>query len=678
MRRGPFLPTLTTLFSVCAALAFLSACAQNSDGGGSSSSAKPMADYCPYVSSARSFSPKVTISGHAYYEYRYLGNGSVTNGTTTFRPSGSDASYSLTINGTTFTSNVMARAAAATDLATKVAADGTISAIVTATAAADAYGYQSLKLTLKDSKVWPTYTSVTNLTQDGGNPNPIRYAEIRVLGSDGSLVQCAETQSDGSFSFELPKDSQTYTVEVAARSSNTKNTAYIMNNPTDNEFYKISTTVTATADNSSVWLMAPATGSLEGGAFNILDQILNAQNFLRTETAACNSTFSDCTPFTVAPVVFVYWSPGVSPGTYFGISGGISFYLNDKRELYLLGGLNGDTTVSDMDHFDNSVIIHEYGHFIEDQYGNPNSPGGSHNGNSIIDPRLAWGEGWSDFFQAAVTGYPYYRDTKGTVDCSTSNPTSCTSVSFSEPLDSQAHDVATDSGEGNFHEFSVARLLYSVLQPSTSAPFSAIWTVFNGSTNGMKVVNDPFKSIGRFHVIQKALFNSDADAKDWSSNLTTENQEGSLRDYGRTFTLNNTCARSPILMTPSKPAGDDGSFAKSNQFSNNDFYRFDQTTSGIVTIQLTYDKPASAYADLDLYLYKSGYVFGRGSDMAAYSNSETDRVGTSTTGRESISVNLGAGTYMINVMAYTGVSAGSVSGTNYSLTINGTTLCPDP
>ncbi|MEK7356871.1 MAG: hypothetical protein AAB250_10505, partial [Bdellovibrionota bacterium] len=182
----------------------------------------------------------------------------------------------------------------------------------------------------------------------------------------------------------------------------------------------------------SASLVASATGSLVGGAFNILDQILNAQEYLRTKTSGCSGTFGDCSAFTTAPLVLVYWTPGLSPGVYYGISGGISFYLNDDKELYILGGISGDTEVSDMDHFDNSVIVHEYGHFIEDQFGNPDSPGGSHNGNSVIDPRLAWGEGWANFFQAAVTGVPYYRDTYGHVVCSSGS--SCTGANFNEFL----------------------------------------------------------------------------------------------------------------------------------------------------------------------------------------------------------------------------------------------------
>jgi hypothetical protein len=475
------------------------------------------------------------------------------------------------------------------------------------------------------------------LAPDGGNPKPIRYAEVRVTSTDGTVVQCAETDATGAFSFNLPNDGATYSVNVAARSSNDHNTAYILNNPTDNTFYQISQTVTTTGDSTSLWLVAPATGTLEGGAFNIL-----------------------------------YWSPGVSPGTYFGISGGISFYLNGKNELYLLGGINGDTTFSDMDHFDNSVIIHEYGHFIEDNFGKPNSPGGSHNGNSLIDPRLAWGEGWADFFQAAVTGYPFYRDTIGNVDCSSGDATSCTHTAFLEPVNTPYDDVPSEMGEGNFREFSITRALYAALNlAGSTSPFSEIWATMHGP-RGMVAADDPFKTIGRFHSIQQNL----SSARDWSTLRGNEMQLGNTKDYANPVALvpAGSCAKFPVAMAPVKSGSDDGSFAKSNQFKNNDFYRYDHP-GGHISLSLSYTKPSSGGADLDLYLYKPNFVFGSSDNMAGFSNSESDRnPDDSSKGLEIISADLPAGTYMINVMAYTGVAAGSA--TNYTMSLNGNAVCP--
>lgn len=91
----------------------------------------------------------------------------------------------------------------------------------------------------------------------------------------------------------------------------------------------------------------------------------------------------------------------------------LSFYKPGERKLFILGGSNGNVDTADTDHFDNSIILHEYGHFLEDVYGKTDSPGGYHNGSSIIDPRLAWSEGFTNSFQGAALGKNFYLDTAG-------------------------------------------------------------------------------------------------------------------------------------------------------------------------------------------------------------------------------------------------------------------------
>lgn len=466
----------------------------------------------------------------------------------------------------------------------------------------------------------------------------------------------------------LPADGQSYTVSVLSRAANATNTGYIMNNPTDNEPYALSKTVQSTTG-ASLSYLATAAGSGLGGAFNILDQIANAQAYLRTTTANCGTVVNGCQPFTIAPIVFTYWTPGLSPGVYYGVSGGISYYLNGNRELYILGGVNGDTTASDMDHFDNSVIIHEYGHFIEDQYGKPNSPGGSHNGNAIIDPRLAWGEGWANFFQAAVTGLPFYRDTKGYIGCGTG----CSAVvSFNEPLESglsyTMHDNPSANGEGNFREFSVSRILWAIREASATG-FTQIWSAIHG-TGGMKYASDSYKSISRLHVIHAS--SSGTGTTDWGSAQTAEKQRADFTDYATRLNTSSGCSPASTSMAIKASNGDNGSFASSDMFNNNDFFVVDHP-GGTLSVQVQWG--GGNAADLDLYVYKPGYAFGdsSSSSMAASDAAES----SSTSGVASVSPNLPAGTYMINVMAYTGIygSVGTYN-TSYTLRINGQIACP--
>ena len=528
-----------------------------------------------------------------------------------------------------------------------------------------------------------TVSASSNLTAQG--PRPIRYAEVQITNDGGGIVQCTETDATGNFSAQIPGDGAHYNVNVMARAKNSHNTAYVMNNPNDNTPFRITTGVQSPTS-TSVTLRASATGTMEGGAFNILDQIQNAQDFLRTTTLNCGTNgqptyLQGCNPVTTVPLVYTYWTAGLTPNVYYGDSSPISFYLIGKSELYIGGGANGDKTNSDMDQFDNSVIVHEYGHFIEDQFGSPNSPGGSHSGQYVIDPRLAWGEGWANFFQAAVAGVPIYRDTYGSLTCGSS--TCASGVAFLEPLENGTPysgyktDVPTATGEGNFREFSVSRALWAIIQPTISQ-FSEVWTAVNG-TAGMRVINDPFKTVTRLHNIH-ANFAAQTNKKDWSTPLNTEKQLATFTDYETPLDISSSCVTSSIPMNVKRASSDDGSYSMSNQFTNNDFYLYNHP-GGTLPVSFTWS--GSGAVDLDLYIYSAGYVFGNQSSWRAYDM--RDAVGSSTgsavatTGSSSVSANLPAGLYIINVMAATGsMSLGATASTTYSLSVANHAACPAP
>lgn len=290
---------------------------------------------------------------------------------------------------------------------------------------------------------------------DTDNSKPIRYAEVRVLNSGGTVVQCTETDANGSFSFSLPQGADSFQIQIMARAENSKLNVSVLNSPESNTIYSLATSVTATTS-QSLTLTAQATGDILGGAFNIYDQILNVNEYLRQEVS---STF-------VANKVQAYWKPGFNPGVYVG-SGPVSFYYPGFDRLFILGGDNGDTDYTDTDHFDNAIIVHEYGHFLEDNFSVSNSPGGPHYGNSQIDARLAWSEAFANFLNAAVRTYisnndseANYVDTYGNIDGSTR-------LGIYVDLESYEGCVICDrpneNGEGNFREFAITRFLYDAL-----------------------------------------------------------------------------------------------------------------------------------------------------------------------------------------------------------------------
>ena len=121
--------------------------------------------------------------------------------------------------------------------------------------------------------------------------------------------------------------------------------------------------------------------SNEAEAFNVFDQAVNCMDKLTGDLAV------------LAPSALrLRWVRGSQDGTYYG--GGT---------VHLLGA------ASDDDGYDDTVIMHEIGHFVEDTIGRSDSPGGGHNG-APTDPRLAWSEGYATYWAQSVSGQPIYSD----------------------------------------------------------------------------------------------------------------------------------------------------------------------------------------------------------------------------------------------------------------------------
>lgn len=125
------------------------------------------------------------------------------------------------------------------------------------------------------------------------------------------------------------------------------------------------------------------------GPFNILEAIRLSNELLRKFE-----------PGITIPRIRIYWSTDYVSGTFFRSVENVA-YINGKRD-------------EDSDEFDDFVLIHEYGHFVMSALcwaeGNV---GGPHKSGDMLDPRLAWSEGWANFFACAVLNDPFYVDTYG-------------------------------------------------------------------------------------------------------------------------------------------------------------------------------------------------------------------------------------------------------------------------
>lgn len=554
----------------------------------------------------------------------------------------------------------------------------------------------------------------------------IPFAEFHVLDSGGNIIQCGETDTNGNFSFSVPS-SGTFTLQVLSRAYNSNYKVSVLKDITLNQPYAINKTFSAggSVNVGSIFAEADETvdSEIPGGAFNIMYNILMANEFLANE--------ANIPGFTGAPKVTVYWKAGFNPYSYFGAPGNpLSFYRPDYRELYILGGMNGDVIKADTDHFDDSVILHEYGHFLEDVYGKSNTPGGSHNGNAIIDPRLAWSEGWANYFQAQVktsatvppASASLYIDTYGHKSDSSDTTGFGQAVLFGlkEVPPSASLDNPGFDKEGNYREVSVSRTLYkttfvgsyssSPARTGGSIPFRYVWQAFGeGDSSGSPTIdgfhspNLNFRNFGLFNAsLDAILVRHGVSRTDWNVALTDEMQPADTSSYGAKVTVGGSCPQTmqavansssglnAYCLATNPSTGSCTSVAhKSNQLRSNAFYTYcyDGATNPSVNLRVS-SQTTPNKVGLDLYIYSPDYIyfeevlglFGQTSPYVLRKNIAP----TADNSTKSVSLSgLPAGCYMINVRANTVNANGTdkltsdLSGTvNYHLTTDGGYLCP--
>ncbi|MFZ3231779.1 MAG: hypothetical protein WA160_16355 [Pseudobdellovibrio sp.] len=588
---------------------------------------------------------------------------------------------------------------------------------------------------------------------------PIKFAEISVLNSAGSIIQCGITDSsgnlkavDGTSNLNIPNTAGNYTVNVLSRSNHT------LSVPNGKTAFKFYTSVKADIYSNSVYTLAKTVASagsgtvtanliayaresesteVNGGAFNIYNDILISYEYLAQSTAiASNLTCLN-------PKLDVFWKVGFNPAQYVypnedpSSLGTLSFYVRGDNQLYINGGQLGNITSSDTDHFDDTVIIHELGHHVEDVCGKMDSPGGTHYGLYRIDPRLAWSEGWGNFFgahqvrnslssinpdlagQLPASGWLHYLDTKGYTEGSVTTGGEYIRLNFSKAGNNPETasggtryydkvDAATNPGEGLFREVSISRSLFkstNVCSTCTGVDnFSYIWKAFENSGVGMGQSIYPFRSAARFYSRLNQAF---AGATPAAIDAILNSDEAQQRETNAAYTVGGYRIDVPygiklvpsgvscnLKIQPRSNSGLDANYLSDQRFSNH-FYTIDLASlPGVTEIWLT-----SAYVagttgiDVDPILYKEGYTYDQ--DCAVFSGA-----GICTSPQKSISADMlrydrsagngtkkiltltalsAANSYLLNVRAYIAGTTSISTATEYTYTLKDQTggyLCP--
>ncbi len=212
---------------------------------------------------------------------------------------------------------------------------------------------------------------------------PVRNVVIDLLDTSDQVVQSAHTDDEGRYIFPGVSFAN-YRVAVRAQTDVTR-AALIEVADLAGAIYAVSASVDVAAANNALDIPL----SSAAGPFNILEVMQNGIEFATSFGA------------TGLPPVRAFWQPGNYRGTYY-CAGYDSSWCPRGPGMYIYSeGDGGDT-----DEFDDDVLWHEFSHLLADTLSRDDSPGGCHYlGWNDLDMRLAWSEGWGDFFPAAVKAW---------------------------------------------------------------------------------------------------------------------------------------------------------------------------------------------------------------------------------------------------------------------------------
>jgi hypothetical protein len=305
-----------------------------------------------------------------------------------------------------------------------------------------------------------TYDRIPSTLEDGLNysavvQKPIRNVRVVLVEynkESPTNKELAATISgeDGSYSFPVP-DLVTR-VRVRAFAETTNPPLRAQDNTNGDALYTLeSPAITTTAavtvkdlNAGSGWGGSSYTGARAAAPFACLDTLYSTAR-----------AFVAVRPLVNFPLLPINWSVNNRPEPGDKALGQIdtSHYSRAVGAIFILGKADVDT-----DEYDAHVMVHEWGHYFENKLGRSDSIGGTHGTGDILDPRVAFGEGWGNALSAMIL-FPdaKYRDTGGLGQAQT------TLV-----IDLEAND-SNDPKPGWFSEASVQSVLYDLFDPANES-----------------------------------------------------------------------------------------------------------------------------------------------------------------------------------------------------------------
>jgi hypothetical protein len=421
--------------------------------------------------------------------------------------------------------------------------------------------------------------------------------------SAGTATQLAtgDTDSDGNYTLSVPQNSPIDLVAISRMSRDGSVplprwnfTATDLTNTTAPYSYtdgafNASTGVTHDMNiPSGLNSAGTVTGTRASAPFAVLDTVYTAVQ-----------TIDGVAPTTNFPALFLDWAADNIGGETFFDSGS-----GGSQHIVLSADLAEDT-----DEFDQHVIAHEFGHYIEFNFSRADNIGGSHGLGDKLDIRVAFGEGFGYAFAAIVLKDPVARDSFVIMNNGVPQLVSSTFNVETNPAQNPP-----GSPSGNFgcwcSESSVWSLLWDMYDGAADANdgvalgFKPMWDVLINEER----TTPAFTSIFTFTTALKTAQPAQAAAIDTliaGQNMTS----AGLDAFGSTEThvptpvasaaalpiYTNLTAGTPVTVRSVDDAG------HYNTLGNHRFVRYVKVGSGAQTVTVT-----SNGADPDAVVYRNG------------------------------------------------------------------------
>jgi hypothetical protein len=434
------------------------------------------------------------------------------------------------------------------------------------------------------------------LNYDAVSADPVREASIRIVDVDDEILASSKTDEQGMYQVNVPANTEVR-VEVLSELSEANPSLNWLTQVINNSggLYVLSGSLVDAGETDqqrnlhaeSGWDGTAYSAERSAAPFAILDSIYKIYDRMRNEGVSVSM-----------PELKVRWSTG-----YTG-----SFYQSASSSYIQVSGL-ADT---DIDEYDEHVIVHEWRHYYEDQISRGDSIGGDHSLNSLLEPRTAFSEGSGNAWSSIILDDPIYKDALGGDQQN----------GFQFSMESSP---ATTSGW--YIERSVQEIIYDLVDTNNEGVDSlsmSIKDLLDAWQSSSYLNQNSITTIFSFREVLEQRHPAEAAAI--TSLMQNENimgtgmyGSGETNDGGRPYAL-------PVYHELSVGAVpfeicSDNATGEYNRLENRQFIRFSIATEGSYKIEMTRGAGNTNY-DSDLETDPDFVVYSRGAAATNYAGGE--------------------------------------------------------